>query len=106
MFVLQLSINHRAAAFSSSYEYMTQYMESAKKVGRLENAIGWYHSHPGYGCWLSGIDCSTQQTNQSFQVRNEAGICDTKFQEFGISWRGGLSLESHVFVPNSLIVFN
>jgi len=57
----------RVNAHEQGYEYMTQYMESAKKVGRLENAIGWYHSHPGYGCWLSGIDCSTQQTNQSFQ---------------------------------------
>ncbi|POI25845.1 hypothetical protein CIB84_010406, partial [Bambusicola thoracicus] len=36
-------------------------------VGRLENAIGWYHSHPGYGCWLSGIDVSTQMLNQQFQ---------------------------------------
>jgi len=33
----------------------------------LENAIGWYHSHPGYGCWLSGIDVSTQMLNQQFQ---------------------------------------
>jgi COP9 signalosome complex subunit 5 len=37
-------------------------------VGRLENIVGWYHSHPGYGCWLSGIDCSTQMLNQQFQV--------------------------------------
>lgn len=37
------------------------------QVGRLENAIGWYHSHPGYGCWLSGIDVSTQMLNQQFQ---------------------------------------
>ena len=37
------------------------------QVGRLENAIGWYHSHPGYGCWLSGIDVTTQMTNQQFQ---------------------------------------
>ena len=37
------------------------------KVGRLENAIGWYHSHPGYGCWLSGIDVTTQMVNQQFQ---------------------------------------
>lgn len=29
--------------------------------------IGWYHSHPGYGCWLSGIDVSTQMLNQQFQ---------------------------------------
>ena len=26
-----------------------------------------YHSHPGYGCWLSGIDVSTQMLNQQFQ---------------------------------------
>ena len=39
----------------------------ALQVGRLENAIGWYHSHPGYGCWLSGIDVSTQMLNQQFQ---------------------------------------
>jgi COP9 signalosome complex subunit 5 len=32
----------------------------------LENVVGWYHSHPGYGCWLSGIDVSTQMLNQQF----------------------------------------
>ena len=26
--------------------------------------MGWYHSHPGYGCWLSGIDVGTQHTQQ------------------------------------------
>lgn len=36
--------------------------------GRLENIVGWYHSHPGYGCWLSGIDVGTQSTNQKYQV--------------------------------------
>lgn len=38
-----------------------------QKVGRLENMIGWYHSHPGYGCWLSGIDVGTQATQQMYQ---------------------------------------
>jgi COP9 signalosome complex subunit 5 len=28
---------------------------------------GWYHSHPGYGCWLSGIDVSTQSTHQAHE---------------------------------------
>ena len=40
---------------------------SILKVGRLENALGWYHSHPGYGCWLSGIDVGTQMLNQQYQ---------------------------------------
>lgn len=35
--------------------------------GREENIVGWYHSHPGYGCWLSGIDVGTQLTNQKYQ---------------------------------------
>lgn len=37
-----------------------------QSVGRLENIVGWYHSHPGYGCWLSGIDVGTQMTQQQF----------------------------------------
>lgn len=52
---------------SEGFEYMTAYVESAKRVGRLEHVLGWYHSHPGYGCWLSGIDVSTQALNQNFQ---------------------------------------
>ena len=36
-------------------------------VGRLENMVGWYHSHPGYGCWLSGIDVGTQAIQQQYQ---------------------------------------
>jgi proteasome lid subunit RPN8/RPN11 len=40
---------------------------SFSQVERLENAIGWYHSHPGYGCWLSGIDVETQLLNQTYQ---------------------------------------
>ncbi|XP_011297758.1 COP9 signalosome complex subunit 5 [Fopius arisanus] len=57
----------RVNAHEQAYEYIPAYIEAAKQVGRLENAIGWYHSHPGYGCWLSGIDVSTQTNNQTFQ---------------------------------------
>lgn len=27
--------------------------------------MGWYHSHPSYGCWLSGIDVATQERFQT-----------------------------------------
>lgn len=37
----------RVNAQAQAYEYMASYTESAKQVGRLENVIGWYHSHPG-----------------------------------------------------------
>ena len=28
---------------------------------RPEQVVGWYHSHPGFGCWLSSVDVNTQQ---------------------------------------------
>jgi 26S proteasome regulatory subunit N11 len=27
---------------------------------RPEMVVGWYHSHPGFGCWLSSVDVNTQ----------------------------------------------
>jgi COP9 signalosome complex subunit 5 len=45
---------------------MVGYLQACREQGKLENAVGWYHSHPGYGCWLSGIDVNTQATQQTF----------------------------------------
>ncbi|KJE92678.1 constitutive photomorphogenic 9 complex chain AJH2 [Capsaspora owczarzaki ATCC 30864] len=66
----------RVNAAAEGYEYMVDYMTVIKDVGRLENAIGWYHSHPGYGCWLSGIDVGTQSLNQQFQEPWVAVVID------------------------------
>jgi COP9 signalosome complex subunit 5 len=57
----------RVNAQAEGYEYMVQFMETLGQVGRGENAVGWYHSHPGYGTWLSGIDTATQRLNQTYQ---------------------------------------
>lgn len=57
----------RVNAQAEAYEYMVDFTQTTKRVGRLENVVGWYHSHPGYGCWLSGIDVSTQTMNQQYQ---------------------------------------
>ncbi|KAK2599184.1 COP9 signalosome catalytic subunit rri1 [Conoideocrella luteorostrata] len=48
-------------------EYIIEYLDSCRRQGRQENVVGWYHSHPGYGCWLSGIDVDTQSMQQQFQ---------------------------------------
>ena len=45
-------------------EYMVQYLERCRESGMQDNAVGWYHSHPGYGCWLSGTDVKTQMLQQ------------------------------------------
>merc|ERR1711956_44963 len=41
-----------------------------------EPVCGWYHSHPGYGCWLSGTDVQTQMTYQSHQEPFLAVVVD------------------------------
>ncbi|MFH4979838.1 hypothetical protein AB6A40_006547 [Gnathostoma spinigerum] len=66
----------RVNAQAQAYEYMSTYTESCEAVGRLDKVVGWYHSHPGYGCWLSGIDVSTQSLNQQFQEPFVAIVID------------------------------
>lgn len=66
----------RVNAQAEGNEYMIQYLDQIQEVMRSENAIGWYHSHPGYGCWLSGIDVSTQKLNQQFQEPFLAVVID------------------------------
>jgi len=39
--------------------YTINHTDASKLVQRPENVVGWYHTHPGYGCWLSGIDVGT-----------------------------------------------
>ncbi|RUP25753.1 COP9 signalosome complex subunit 5-like protein [Jimgerdemannia flammicorona] len=66
----------RVNAMNEANEYSVNHTETCKQVGRLENVLGWYHSHPGYGCWLSGIDCSTQLLMQQFQEPFVAVVID------------------------------
>ncbi|MFS7972920.1 putative proteasome endopeptidase complex [Helianthus anomalus] len=41
-----------------------------------EMVIGWYHSHPGFGCWLSGVDINTQQNFEALNQRAVAVVVD------------------------------
>lgn len=54
----------RVNAQGDADEYLVSYLAACRDESRAENVIGWYHSHPGYGCWLSGIDVATQQLQQ------------------------------------------
>ncbi len=38
--------------------------------------MGWYHSHPGFGCWLSGVDINTQQSFEALNQRAVAVVVD------------------------------
>eukprot|EP01133_Synstelium_polycarpum_P020519 gene20519-24630_t len=56
--------------------FQTKMLEMLKQTGRNEIVIGWYHSHPGFGCWLSSVDVNTQQSFEQLQARAVAVVVD------------------------------
>jgi len=51
-------------------------LEMLVQTGRPEMVVGWYHSHPGFGCWLSNVDCNTQQSWEQLHPRSVAVVID------------------------------
>jgi len=45
--------------------------------------IGWYHSHPGYGVFMSEVDMNTQRTLTQFSPYILAIVYDPSTEEFG-----------------------
>ena len=52
--------------------FQQKMLEMLGQVGRTENCVGWYHSHPGFGCWLSSVDVSTAQSFESSTPQQRA----------------------------------
>lgn len=56
--------------------FQTKMMDILKATGRQETVVGWYHSHPGFGCWLSSTDVSTQSEFEKICKRAVAVVID------------------------------
>ncbi|KAL9118512.1 MAG: hypothetical protein Q9187_004942 [Circinaria calcarea] len=56
--------------------FQTKMMEMLRQTGRHETVVGWYHSHPGFGCWLSSVDINTQQSFEQLTPRAVAVVVD------------------------------
>lgn len=56
--------------------FQTKMLDMLKQTGRPETVVGWYHSHPGFGCWLSGVDINTQQNFEALNQRAVAVVVD------------------------------
>lgn len=57
-------------------EYQTDMLEMLKLTGRHEMVVGWYHSHPGFDCWLSMVDVNTQSSFEKLHHRAVAVVID------------------------------
>jgi 26S proteasome regulatory subunit N11 len=56
--------------------FQTKMLDMLKQTGRPEMVVGWYHSHPGFGCWLSSVDVNTQQSFEALNTRAVAVVVD------------------------------
>merc|ERR1712137_1157273 len=56
--------------------FQTQMLDMLKQTGRPEMVVGWYHSHPGFGCWLSSTDINTQSSFEALNSRAVALVVD------------------------------
>lgn len=56
--------------------FQTEMLDMLKQTGRPEMVVGWYHSHPGFGCWLSGVDMNTQT---SFEQLNPRAVSEVVY---------------------------
>merc|ERR550539_1959919 len=56
--------------------FQAKMLDMLKQTGRPETVVGWYHSHPGFGCWLSGVDVNTQQSFEALNKRSVAVVVD------------------------------
>lgn len=57
----------RVGLDEKSLIYSVEYAGLITQVGRLENVIGWYHSHPGLNVFMSRTDCETADMSQKAQ---------------------------------------
>ncbi|NHJ46266.1 MAG: hypothetical protein FK733_00625, partial [Asgard group archaeon] len=50
-----------------SFDNMLQFkiIEELEKKGKKETIVGWFHTHPGLGCFMSGTDIATQKIYQA-----------------------------------------
>ncbi|KAL8663446.1 MAG: hypothetical protein Q9202_003863 [Teloschistes flavicans] len=56
--------------------FQTKMMDMLRQTNRQETVVGWYHSHPGFGCWLSSVDINTQQSFEQLTPRAVAVVVD------------------------------
>jgi 26S proteasome regulatory subunit N11 len=56
--------------------FQTKMLDMLKQTNRPQMVVGWYHSHPGFGCWLSSTDINTQQSFEQLNKRAVSIVID------------------------------
>ena len=88
------------ATDEANIEYICLH-EGLLKVGRSDFATGWYHSHPSYGCWLSGIDVKQQQECQKGAVFAALVVDPVQTAQTGKVFLGAFRTYPNDYTPTS-----
>lgn len=56
--------------------FQTKMLDMLIQIEKYNIIVGWYHSHPGFGCWLSGVDINTQKSFEQLNRRSVALVVD------------------------------
>ena len=70
------TLTNRRRQYQTQLISSQQMLDMLKQTGRPEMVVGWYHSHPGFGCWLSGTDMNTQSSFEALNPRAVALVVD------------------------------
>lgn len=76
LIVLQMFLFKGVSVEAVDPVFQAKMLDMLKQTGRPEMVVGWYHSHPGFGCWLSGVDINTQQSFEALSERAVAVVVD------------------------------
>ncbi|TKR69902.1 hypothetical protein L596_021993 [Steinernema carpocapsae] len=56
--------------------FQADMMAKLAQTEREDTVVGWYHSHPGFGCWLSSTDIDTQRSFERLDEQSVAVVVD------------------------------
>jgi len=79
--------------------YQVDMMERLKLIGRPETLVGWYHSHPGFGCWLSGMDVEQARSYEQ-QLERSVSLVIDPIQ----SVRGNVVMDAFRTIPREVLL--
>jgi 26S proteasome regulatory subunit N11 len=80
-------------------EYQVEMMDRLKLIGRPENLVGWYHSHPGFGCFLSGMDVEQARSYEQ-QLERSVSLVIDPIQ----SVRGNVVMDAFRCIPKEVVI--
>ena len=73
-------------------------LEMLKLVGKEQIVVGWYHSHPSFGPWLSHTDVQTQQSFENLEGRAVAVVVDPIK-----STKSGIDMDAFRSIPQNIL---